>query len=57
MTIRSTTGKMGLTLLASAVVVCQFCSQLECVTNEKDINSFQCFMKDEGGPLIYDLRE
>jgi hypothetical protein len=29
---------------------------LECVMNEKDVNSFQCCIKDEGRPLIYALR-
>ena len=29
----------------------------ECVTNERDISSFQCCIRDEGRPLIYALRE
>ncbi|MEO6356079.1 MAG: hypothetical protein ABIO56_05605 [Ferruginibacter sp.] len=28
-----------------------------CVTNEKSESSFKCFIRDEGRPLIYDLRE
>ena len=27
--------------------------EAECVTNERINSSFQCFIKDEGGPLIY----
>jgi hypothetical protein len=28
-----------------------------CVTNEKKKIPFQCYLKDEGRPLIYALRE
>ena len=30
--------------------------RVECVTNEKDVSSFQCYIKDEGRSLTYALR-
>jgi hypothetical protein len=30
---------------------------LECVTNEKNVSSFQCCIRDEGRSFIYALRE
>jgi len=34
---------------------CSF--RFECVTNERDESSFQCFIRDEGRSVIYALRE
>ncbi len=46
-------------LLLSSNFVCNCASvtKQECVTNEKDKSSFQCFIRDEGRSLIYALRE
>ena len=48
--------KQGRDIQTTDVVRYRLQSRQECVTNEKE-SSFQCCIKDEGGPLMYALRE